>query len=250
MPKKARRKRYYHFYMGLEPKHWHTIGWWILILIVIGWIFFLAGRITGASLAQILASLYTSLTRVLAAYIISLMAGAAIALLITKSERVEDLFLPIFETAQGLPSTAIIPLVLIWLGGYEATVLLLVITMIWPITFSIVSGIKTIKRSLAEAATIFGASGIKRFRNFTLPVLLPSIITGSTIGWGEGWEVIVAAEVLGEIRGIGTFISNATASQQYTIMTLALILLMFMIFLFNKWLWVPLLKRSTSHLDV
>lgn len=233
--------------MGLEPRHWHVAAWWFLAFGITTIAFVIVGRVTGANLGNIIAALAVSFTRVLFAYWIALFLGAIIAFTVTRKEKTEAFFLPIFETAQSLPSTAIIPLMLIWLGNTGAVVFLLVITMIWPITFSVVSGIKSTNHSLSEAATVFGATGRKRFFSFTLPTLLPSIITGSTIGWGEGWEVIVAAEALGAIAGIGTLINTATLGKQYDLMGLALTLLMLMIFLINKWVWVPLLKKSTQH---
>lgn len=207
------------------------------------------GRASGAEVELIAGDLLISLVRVLVAYLASLLLGAAIAFLVTRSEKWENILLPFFDTAQSMPSLAILPVLLVWFrDAPEVPVfILLVITMIWPIVFSIISGIKNIRPSLAEAATIFGAVGRKRFFSFTLPIITPSVITGSIIGWGEGWEVLVAAELLGASRGIGVYIDQASKQGEMGVMTIAIAILMFFIFVLNKWFWIPLLKRSSQH---
>jgi len=244
---RKQKNRFYHFYLGRELKHWTRalFGFGIIVattvaLLAVGWF-------TGVDLERLLEGLVVSFGRVMLAYAISLVLGILIAFFVTRSEAAENFFLPIFETAQSLPTVAILPLVILWLGSQSAIIFLLVITMIWPITFSVVNGFKSIPHSLSETARIYGAKGWKKLRYFTLPMILPSMITGSIIGWGEGWEVLVAAELLGAQSGIGAYIGEAAHQEKTIIMVMAITFLMFIIFLLNKWVWVPLLKQTTKH---
>lgn len=245
MPKRG--KSFYHFYLGRAPKHWVGAIFAFLAIASLTFGLLFIGRLQGVDLARLLNGLAVSFWRIIFAYLIALFLAVIIALLVTRSERVENLLLPVFETAQSLPTVAILPLVILWLGSSTAVVFLLVATIVWPITFSIISGIKGISRPLREAATIFGAKGWKGFWNFSLPLLLPSAITGSIIGWGEGWEVLVAAELIGGEQGIGAYIGEVSERGELVIMTVAITFLMFVIFILNKWVWVPLLKRATLH---
>ena len=77
-----------------------------------------------------------------------------------------------------------------------------------------------------------------------MPTLCPAIITGSIVGWGEGWEAVVGAEIIARAGGIGTSIAHATETGQTQLFLTLLALLLFVIFLFNSWVWLALLKRS------
>ncbi|MFN7088485.1 MAG: ABC transporter permease [Candidatus Paceibacteria bacterium] len=246
MPKR-RGKRFYHFYLGREIRYWFSllIGFFVILFFTFGLV--VVGKLTGLDLQRLMTGLVVSFGRVTISYIISLILGISIAFLVTRQESIENLLLPLFETAQSIPTVAILPLVVLWLGSGPAVIFLLTITIIWPITFSIISGFKSIPRSLAEAAKVYSAKGWRGFRHFMLPIILPSVITGSIIGWGEGWEVLVAAELLGAREGIGAYIGEASVKKEMAVMTVAIAFLMFFIFLLNKLVWVPLLKHSTKH---
>jgi ABC-type nitrate/sulfonate/bicarbonate transport system permease component len=244
---RKQRKRFYHFYLGREPGHWFGVGLGLLVILLFTCGLLAVGRLSGVDLGRLLNGLVISFGRVTLAYVISLLLGVIIAILVTRSKSIENLLLPIFETGQSLPTVAILPLVVLWLGSEHTIIFLLVITIIWPVVFSVVSGFKNIPTSLNEAALVYGACGIKKFLNFTFPLLLPSVITGSVIGWGEGWEVLIAAELLGAKQGLGTSIGEAAHAAQNTIMIVAIAFLMFIIFLLNKWVWIPLLRRATQH---
>ena len=80
-----------------------------------------------------------------------------------------------------------------------------------------------------------------------LPGVFPAIVTGSIIGWGEAWEAIVGAEILGISRGIGAFLNDASRTGDTRVLTLGIVFLLFFIFFLNKIIWLPLLKRSTMY---
>jgi len=243
-----RGKRFYHFYLGREPGHWLGLLLTLAVIIAVTLLFLAVGRLKGVDLTKLILGLAISFRRVSVAYIISLILGTAIAFLITRSESIENLLLPLFETAQSLPSPAIFPILAILIGrGDVVVIILLIIAMIWPIVFSSIGGVKGMHRSLVEAAEVFGAKGVKGFFSFSLPIILPSIITGSIVAWGEGWDILVAAELLGAQRGIGAYIGETANTGQLTVMAIAIAFLMLVVFLFNKWVWVPLLKRTTKH---
>jgi len=191
-----------------------------------------------------------SLTRVSVAYVISCVLAIAIALLITSNRSVEAFLLPIFDVLQSFPSFALFPFLVEALRDQPEVVIVgvLVVTMIWPILFTIIGGIKNRREDLEEAASIFGATGVKRLSAFTMPSLLPSIVTGSIVGWGEGWEFIIGAELLVNARfGIGSYLGVLGNSHQNSLLALGILILMFLLFVLNKAIWLPLLRQSTKY---
>lgn len=191
-----------------------------------------------------------SLIRVSVAYVISTVLALIIALVITSNRKVEALLLPLFDVLQSFPSFALFPILVAVLARQpEAVIILvLVITMIWPILFTVIGGIKNRREDLEEAATIFGAVGPKRLTAFTMPSLLPSIITGSIVGWGEGWEFIIGAELLVHIHlGIGSYLGVLGEARQDSLLALGIFVLMLLLFGINKVIWLPLLRQATEY---
>ncbi len=191
-----------------------------------------------------------SLARTSVAYVISLFLAVTIALSITANRLIENLTLPIFDVLQSFPSFALFPVLVVALAHYPEVVIcsVLVITMIWPILFAIIGGLKNRREDLEEAATIFGARGFGRFVHFTLPELFPAIVNGSIVAWGEAWEFIIGAELLVHVgRGVGHYLGILGEDHQNGLLAVGILALMFSLFIVNKLIWLPLLRRSTQY---
>lgn len=189
-----------------------------------------------------------SLYRVVFAYFISLILAIIITLIITSSNKLEEIFIPILDVLQSFPSFALFPLLIIWFGKSSiVTIIILVITMIWPILFTIITAQKQIHSDIIDAAQIFGASKEKYLFYILLPLLFPSIITGSLIGWGEAWEAIIAAEIIINIPGVGTYLAETGRGNQPQMLAVGITILLLLLFLLNKYIWIPLLNLSTKY---
>jgi NitT/TauT family transport system permease protein len=189
-----------------------------------------------------------SFVRVLAAYLISLALALAITIVVTKNKRIEDLSLPILDVLQSFPCFSILPLIMAYLGDSNSvTIIILVITMIWPILFSLLTGFKAQNPELLEASKIFGATGYKKIIYVTIPLLYPALITGSIVAWGEAWEAIIATEIITKIPGVGTYLDQAAAANNSNILIIGILLLLSILFIFNKLIWIPLLNKVTKY---
>ena len=125
-------------------------------------------------------------------------------------------------------------------------IIILVLEMVWPILFTLLSGQKQIREDLIDAGHCFGATGFKYFTFVQMPLLFPSIITGSIVAWGEAWETIIAAEIIVNVPGVGNYLSTSGADLQSKVLVVGIILLLTMLFIFNKYVWLPLLNLSTE----
>lgn len=196
---------------------------------------------------SLLEGLFRSTGRVTIAYLITLPLSLITVILVSKNQKTEDFFLPILDVAQSFPSFAILPFILAVAGKDTASIVIfLIITMIWPIIFTTLASIKTAREDLAEAASIFQAKGTKRLISFIIPATFPGLVTGSIVGWGEAWEAIVGAEIVAGKNGIGAFINTAYEGGDQHLFFISILILMIFIFILNRLIWLPLLKRSTS----
>lgn len=223
-----------------------SLGAILLTLAIIA--FFI--RFSHLNSGRLINGLWVSLARMSIAYVISLVIALVLAFVITVNQKVENLTLPIFDVLQSFPSFALFPVLATALVSMPEAVIIsvLVISIIWPILFTIIGGIKNRREDLEEAARIFGAKGFKRLRYYRLPELFPSIVTGSIVGWGDGWELIIGAELLVQVHnGIGAYLGDLGQAKQNALLAFGIVVLMLFLFLINKILWLPLLRKSTEY---
>lgn len=220
--------------------------WFAIFFLVLFWLVDLANLDSRALFDGFIASTL----RMTLAYVIALVISLLFALLVSVNQTVENIFLPILDVLQSFPSFALFPLLVHALKNSPEVVIIgvLVIATIWPIFFALVGGIKNRRQDLEEAATIFGAIGVRRLLFFTFPTLLPAIVTGSIVGWGDGWELIIGAELLVRAQvGIGSYLGILGDSGQNTLLAFGIVILMLLLFIINKVVWLPLLHRSTEY---
>ncbi|MEP7167221.1 MAG: ABC transporter permease subunit [Candidatus Woesebacteria bacterium] len=190
---------------------------------------------------------FESLIRVVASYFISLVVAIILVLIATSRKWLEDILIPLFDVLQSFPSFALFPLFVVWFGKSSiVTIFILIISMIWPILFTLLTGQKEIDEELLEAAHIFQAKGLSYYTGVFFPLLLPAIVTGSIIAWGEAWEAIIAAEIIVQVPGVGTYLADS-ATNAPRVLFVGILALLVILFLINKFVWLKLLKTSTKY---
>ncbi len=212
----------------------------ILMPLLFLWVF---SDITNTGGGGLFVELGTSVVRLGIAYAIAALGGWFCAVTFYRG-KLATVALPVFDVLQSFPTFAALPLATYLWGRTNVTVILfLVITIIWPIFFSIISSLRLMKHDWEESAEVVGLHGFDYLRLFLLPVSIPGLITGSIIGLGEGWEALVATEIIVNVRdGLGNFFQTYTTNP--TITAFGIFGLLFLIFSINKLLWIPLLDWS------
>ncbi len=191
-----------------------------------------------------------SFLRVSSAYVISLMLALVLAFVITFRRRLENLLLPLFDVLQSFPSFALIPLLVASFQSSPsiAVVAVLVMAMIWPLLFGIITALKNRREDLDEAAKIYGATGWHYLRRVTLPELFPAIITGSIIAWGDAWDLLIGAELLVVVGlGVGRYLGLLGEHHQNGLLAFGIVAYLGILFIINKIIWLPLLRRATKY---
>ncbi len=191
----------------------------------------------------LITNLLVSLGRIAIAYVLSAFIGWGCAVLFYKGRR-GDIALPVFDVLQSFPTYAALPLAVLYWGASNFTVIVfLILAIVWPIFFSVISSLKLIRRDWQEAVEISGLHGWDYVRKFLIPVSMPGLMTGSVIGLGDGWEALVATEIIvGLHTGLGAFFQSSSENLQVTL--LGIFGLLLVIFAINKLIWLPLLNRS------
>src|SRR6185503_1914047 len=113
-------------------------------------------------------ALLITFVRLLIAYGLALVIAIPLAILIDYNPRAEKIFLPLFDIIQSVPVLAFFPVVIVFFVHYglynSAAIFILLITMIWSITFSVVGGLRVIPQDIKDAAKIYKIKKIDYLR--------------------------------------------------------------------------------------
>jgi len=153
---------------------------------------------------------FESLRRIVLATLIGLVVGVPIGLLLGMSRRVTAFFYPLLNFFQSVSGIAWLPLMLVWFGFGERTILVAVnYTVLFPLIFNAMLGVRSVPPLYTNALRTLGASRWRIVSDVILPGALPSIATGIRLGLAYGWRALIAAEMLVGAHGIGFMIFNA-----------------------------------------
>jgi NitT/TauT family transport system permease protein/taurine transport system permease protein len=170
----------------------------------------------GAALMELLAKgilpdyMAESLRRVVLATAVGLVVGVPLGILIGINSKVAECCYPLLNFFQSLGGIAILPLVIVWFGFTEKTILVAInYTVLFPVVFNVLVGVRSVPRIYVNALRTLGASRLRIVRDVLLPGALPHVATGARLGMAYGWRALIAAEMLVGANGLGFMIFNA-----------------------------------------
>ena len=179
--------------------------------------------------------------RLLAGFALAAVFGITIGMVMGRSRRGEDIFLPLVSILAPIPGIAYTPLFLLWFGPGEMSAVLLVgFVSMFPIIYNTWTGVKAVKEIWLRSAQSMGAGNRRLFRHVILPGALPYILTGLRLGLGQAWRILVAVEMLAAVPwGLGWLIFGArkflnTDAMMAGVILIAVIGLLLEKFVFQK----------------
>jgi ABC-type nitrate/sulfonate/bicarbonate transport system permease component len=161
-------------------------------------------NISGGALLQ---SLAPTLWRIGAGFGLATLVAVPLGLLMGSVPFVYRLFEPITEFIRPIPSSAYIPVAILFLGiDNEMKIFVVFLACVFPILLNTYSGVRGIDSVLIDTGRTFGVSWLRALWSIVLPASLPSILTGMRISLGISLIVAVVAEMIAGSSGIGYFI--------------------------------------------
>ncbi len=138
---------------------------------------------------------------------IGILIGIPVGLLLGLNRTVADMFYPLLNFFQSVSGIAIFPVIVIWFGNSDTTVLIVILyTSFFPITFNVLSGVRAVPVRYIQAARTLGASRMQVVRDVLLPGAMPSIAVGTRLSIGFAWRAVIAGEMLAGRPGLGNMI--------------------------------------------
>ncbi|MDO5633183.1 MAG: ABC transporter permease subunit [Paracoccus sp. (in: a-proteobacteria)] len=136
--------------------------------------------------------------------------GVALGLAAGYSPATLRLLQPLITVLMGVPPIAWIVLAMIWFGGSDATVRMVIVVSALPVVFlGAAQGIATRDRGLDRMAQAFGAGPIRRFLTVGLRQTTVTLFPALVLALGTAFKVAVMAELLANAGGIGGALAAA-----------------------------------------
>jgi ABC-type nitrate/sulfonate/bicarbonate transport system permease component len=164
------------------------------------------------------------------------------------SSTIRAAFLPLCRFLYPIPGFAWIPLAILWFGiGFTSTVFVIFFTGIWPIIFNTMVGVQTLSSQYTDVARVYLASRSFYTRRILIPGSLPFIIAGVRLTYGVGWRVIIGAEMISSIVGLGFLIDDARWQLRPDIMICGMITIAIISWGSENWLFDWIERRTIER---
>lgn len=142
--------------------------------------------------------------------------GFVIAVLMDNYQVIYNAFYPILVITQTIPTVAIAPLLVLWLGYDMAPkVVLIVIATFFPITIGVLDGLKSTDKDTLNLLRSMGASKFQIFYHLKLKSSLGSFFASLKISVSYSIVGAVIAEWLGGFNGLGVYMTRVKKSFSY-----------------------------------
>jgi NitT/TauT family transport system permease protein len=230
---------------------WEFIVWWREIppFILPGpW---LIAKTLAADWTTLSGSLWVTLRITAAALIAAVSLGVGLAVLFTQSKWLEKSLFPYAVILQVTPVVSIAPLIIIWVGDINLSLLICAwIVAFFPILSNTILGLNSADHNLRNLFELYGASRWQTLRFLRLPAALPYFLGGLKISGGLALIGAVVAEFVagsgGSSSGLAYRILEAGYQLKIPRMFAALIMISMSgiaIFLTISWVSHMLLRR-------
>jgi sulfonate transport system permease protein len=158
------------------------------------------------------ADLLSSLEIVAQAFVYGTALGVAAGMAAGLSRPVERFLGPTLDAIRHIPSVAWLPLIVLWAGiGTVGKVVFIVKVVFFPVFLNTLQGIRGVQKDYVELAQALTLTRWQLLRQVIIPGAMPSILVGVRYAASLAWALIVIAEEMGGMKGIGFLIFRAQA---------------------------------------
>jgi NitT/TauT family transport system permease protein len=159
-------------------------------------------------------------------FFISCIIGIPVGILMGRSSFVRNTLEPFVIAQASVPTVALLPLFIIWLGiGEGARIALVLAGSVFGIIVSTEAGVANIDERLIETALSFTATQTAILRTIVLPAAVPYIIAGMRLAVSRVLITVVVAELYAANAGIGYLIFQAGSTYDTSMIFVGVVIL-------------------------
>jgi ABC-type nitrate/sulfonate/bicarbonate transport system permease component len=150
-----------------------------------------------------------SLYRLLTGLGISIVVGILLGILVGSVRWLRWLLEPLFEFIRAVPSTILIPVLLLLIGINDTMkITLIVLSCVWPILLNTVAGVTSLDEVLKNTSQMMQMKKWDRMRYLVLPGASPQIMAGTRQSLAVALILMVVSEMFASTDGIGHWTIN------------------------------------------
>jgi sulfonate transport system permease protein len=182
---------------------------------------------TGELLAdgRLQANLLVSTQRAALGLFLGVTVGVALALLSGLSRLGEALIDGPVQIKRAIPSLALLPLLILWLGiGEQMKVLTIALGVFVPIYLQTHAGLRAIEARYVELAQTVRLARVAFLRRVIIPGALPGFLLGLRFAVTGAWLALVVVEQINSTSGIGYMMELARTYGQTDVIVVGLVL--------------------------
>ena len=192
---------------------------------------------------EIALSVWASLKRVLAGFLISFaiafVLGLLSAYLPSKSEYLRHLT----NFMRNVPPLSLISLLILWFGiGETSKLIIIVLASVFPMYLNVSHGFSSCDRGLLEVGKSMNFSPWRLFLRISLPWAKEDILVGMRTGLGYSWRALIGAEMFAAASGLGYMIVYAQQMSRSDKVLIGIFLIGF-IGMLSDWLFSLFIKK-------
>lgn len=178
---------------------------------------------------------FVSVTEALYGLLIGTVLAFGLACAMERFLTLEQAVMPLLVASQTIPTIAIAPLLVLWMGfGMEPKVTLVVITTFFPIAVGLLDGFKSADPDAIALLRSMNASRIQTFRHVKIPAALPYFFSGLRISASYAVVGAVISEWLGGFEGLGVYMTRVRKAYAFDKMFAVILLIVIVSLLLMK----------------
>ncbi len=159
---------------------------------------------------SLLVNTQASVTVIVTGWALAVVLAVPLGILMGTLKFVEALLEPIVDFVRYLPVSAMIPLLILYIGiGTPEKVAVIFIGTFFQLILMIADVSATVSKDLLDSAYTLGAKRNDVFRRVLLPATLPGVMDNLRITMGWAWTYLIVAELVAADRGLGYLILDA-----------------------------------------
>lgn len=145
-----------------------------------------------------------SVGRLLAGYLVALVAGIALGVAIGLSRALRAFCEPVLEFFRAIPPPVMVPILMLFLGiGTSMRIVVIATGCLWPILLNTIEGVRGIDPVLRDTARAYRLSRVSTVRHLVIRAASPQIVTGARQALSVGIILMVISEMFTARDGLG-----------------------------------------------
>jgi NitT/TauT family transport system permease protein len=160
-----------------------------------------------ASTGELVENAQASVTVILLGWALAALLAVPFGILMGTFKFFEALFEPIVDFVRYLPVSAMIPLLILYIGlGIEEKVAVIFIGTFFQLILLVADIATHVSKDLLDSAYTLGASRWRVLIVVLIPATLPGVMDALRITLGWAWTYLIVAELVAADRGLGIMI--------------------------------------------